>query len=59
MIGWTPHESQQRADKRGTATKSLTDISVTNVKGKLADTAASMDPSDPAAKPDGDAQLGR
>lgn len=28
MIGWSPHHSQQPAEKRGTATRSLKDISV-------------------------------
>lgn len=32
MIGWAPHESQQRADKRGTASRSLSEISVTSSK---------------------------
>jgi len=32
MIGWAPHSTQQRADKRGTATRKLTEISVTNTK---------------------------
>lgn len=26
MIGWSPHESQQRADRRGTATRSLSSL---------------------------------
>jgi NADH dehydrogenase [ubiquinone] 1 alpha subcomplex assembly factor 5 len=29
MIGWAPHESQQRPNRRGTAVKSMKDISVT------------------------------
>jgi NADH dehydrogenase [ubiquinone] 1 alpha subcomplex assembly factor 5 len=32
MIGWAPHSTQQRADKRGTATRKLTEISITNTK---------------------------
>lgn len=32
MIGWAPHSSQQKADKRGTATRKLSEISVTHTK---------------------------
>lgn len=32
MIGWAPHESQQQPNKRGSASKSMKDISITKTK---------------------------
>jgi hypothetical protein len=36
MIGWAPHESQQKPDCRGTATRKLSEISVTTTPGAAA-----------------------